>query len=131
MALKDLSITFTTEDIDTPRAFYEKHFDAKAIFDCGWYLVLRLKAEKDVDICFMNPQEGAPAYQGGTTLNLKYDNVDPVHKAIAPAGLTEVMPLEDHPWGDRGFAVLDPLGTAVYCYHDTEADEEYKKFLIK
>jgi uncharacterized glyoxalase superfamily protein PhnB len=39
------------------------------------------------------------------------------------------MPLEDHPWGDRGFSIVDPIGTSIYIYADREPSEEYKKYV--
>jgi hypothetical protein len=35
---------------------------------------------------------------------------------LAEAGLQTVMPPEDHPWSDKSFSVLDPLGNSVYIY---------------
>ena len=34
------------------------------------------------------------------------------------------MPLGDHPWGDRGFCVLDPNGVALYVYTEIEPAPE-------
>jgi uncharacterized glyoxalase superfamily protein PhnB len=38
------------------------------------------------------------------------------------------MPLEDHPWGDRGFAVMDPNGIQLYIYTETKPSEEFKQY---
>ncbi len=38
------------------------------------------------------------------------------------------MPIEDHPWGDRGFSVLDPNGIALYIYSDREPTGEFKAY---
>lgn len=37
-----LSVTFVTNKITEAREFYEENFGAKASFDCGWYVVLKL-----------------------------------------------------------------------------------------
>ncbi len=39
-----------------------------------------------------------------------------------------IMPLEDHPWGDRGFAIQDPNGITLYIYSDREPSEEFKQY---
>jgi uncharacterized glyoxalase superfamily protein PhnB len=39
------------------------------------------------------------------------------------------MPLEDHPWGDRGFAILDPNGVVLYIFSPREAAEEFKQYV--
>jgi len=41
------------------------------------------------------------------------------------------MPLEDHPWGDRGFSVMDPIGNSVCIYSDREPSEEFKQYFFK
>lgn len=127
----DLAVTFVTDQIADARAFYEKHFGAKASFDCGWYVVLKLGGESDGrEIGFMEPREGATPYAGGTMLNLTFTEVDAVHRKLAADGVDFAMPLEDHPWGDRGFGIVDPLGTMVYCLTPIEAADEFKAFQI-
>lgn len=37
---------------------------------------------------------------------------------LPTAGLTLIMPLEDHPWGDRGFAVQDLNRVVLYIYSE-------------
>jgi uncharacterized glyoxalase superfamily protein PhnB len=39
------------------------------------------------------------------------------------------MPLEDHPWGDRGFAILDPNGVMLYIYSEREPADEFKQYV--
>ena len=78
----------------------------------------------------MQPQDGAPPYAGGAMLNLTFADVDAVHAWLTQGGVVPVIPLEDHPWGDRGFGVLDPLGTMVYCLTEIEASDEFKAFQI-
>jgi uncharacterized glyoxalase superfamily protein PhnB len=38
------------------------------------------------------------------------------------------MPLEDHPWGDRGFAVADPNGITLYIFSEIAPSEEFKQY---
>lgn len=38
------------------------------------------------------------------------------------------MPLDDHPWGDRGFAILDPNGVTLYIYSAREPADEFKQY---
>ena len=102
METKSLSPCIITDKIEE-----SKEFDAKAIFDCGWYTVCN---------CV------------GLTYNFAVADVDEVHADLIDKGLTPVMPLEDHPWGDRGFAVLDPNGITLYIYSDIEPSDEFKKF---
>ena len=45
MNTRELSPCFVTKNVDACRDFYQCHFSAKAIFDCGWYLNLRLAGD--------------------------------------------------------------------------------------
>lgn len=109
------SVTIVTAALGPTRNFYERHFGATTIFDCGWYVQLGLGG--GVELCLMEPQNGAQPYTAGLCINLRFDDADAVHRRIVAQGLQPVMPLEDHPWGDRGFGVTDPAGALVYCYH--------------
>lgn len=131
MMPSDHSVTFATDKIAEARTFYEKYFEAKASFDCGWYVLLKLGGLADgPEVGLMKPQNGAKPYAGGATINLTYPDVDAVHSALTERGVVPVMPLEDHPWGDRGFAVIDPLGTVVYCLTPIEPSDEFKPYQI-
>ena len=128
MKTNELSTCFCTNDVDACRDFYSHHFAAKAIFDCGWYLNLRI-GEDGPTIQFIQPQEGMPTFNGaGVMLNFKVDDVDAEHTRLAKAGLQATMPLEDHPWGDRGFSIIDPIGNSVYIYSDREPTDEFKQY---
>ena len=128
MKINELSICFCTNEVDKCREFYTKHFAAKIIFDCGWYVNLSF-GEEGPTIQFMQPQENMPTYGGtGIMLNFKVENVDAEHDRLMNAGFQTAMPLEDHPWGDRGFSVIDPIGNSVYIYSDREPAEEFKQY---
>ena len=124
----ELSTCFITNNVDTCRSFYEQHFAAQAIFDCGWYLNLRIGGNGP-SIQFMQPQEGMTEYSDkGITLNFKVDDVDAEHARLVAAGLQIAMPLGNHPWGDRGFSIIDPIGNSLYIYSDREPVDEFKLY---
>lgn len=132
MNIADASVTFTTFNLSETRGFYERHFDAKAVFDCGWYVVLRLPgADKGAQICLKDPCGGEPAFAGGATVNLHVPDADALHTRLTQQGLEPIIPLEDHPWGDRGFGVVDPCGVVVYCYHDIEPSTEFMPCFVE
>lgn len=124
----ELSTCFCTHDVDACRDFYRQHFAAKAIFDCGWYVNLRVGGDGPT-VQFMQPQGEMPTSSGtGVMLNFKVDDVDAEHTRLTKAGLQIAMPLEDHPWGDRGFSINDPIGNYVYIYSDREPTDEFKQY---
>ncbi len=128
MNTRELSTCFCTNDVAACKDFYKKYLFAEIIFDCGWYLNLRI-GKSGATVQFMEPQGGMPVYSGtGVVLNFMVDDVDAEYERLIEAGLSTVMPLEDHPWGDRGFSVADPLGTSVYIYSEREPSEEFRQF---
>ena len=129
MTAETLSPCIVTERVAESRDFYVRHFAAEVTFDCGWYVNLRLGPETS-ELQFMEPREGGPpaCATAGLTYNLRVADVDAEHERLVAEGLAPVRPLEDHPWGDRGFAVLDPNGVVLYIYTDTEPTDEFKPF---
>ncbi len=128
MKTSELSVCFCTNDVDACRNFYSQHFSAETIFDCGWYVNLRIDGD-DPTIQFMKPQKNTQTFGGaGVMLNFKVDDVDTEYTRFTAAGLQTVMPLEDHPWGDRGFSVIDPVGNSVYICYDCESSDGFKQY---
>jgi uncharacterized glyoxalase superfamily protein PhnB len=79
----------------------------------------------------MLPQDGMTTFTGGVCLNLRVSDADSVHERLhRTAGLPVEIPLEDHPWGDRGFGLKDPAGTMIYCYHPIAPDESFQRFIL-
>lgn len=128
MKANELSTCFCTNDVEKCKDFYQRHFGARIEFDCGWYVNLRI-GSGSASIQFMQPQGEMPAFQGtGVTLNFRVDDVDAEHVRLTGEGLEVAMPLEDHPWGDRGFSVIDPIGNSVYIYSEREPSEEFRQY---
>jgi len=132
MIATSISAAFTTNKVEESRDFYVKYFDAKITFDCGWYVNLEF-GTKTSTLQFMSPQQ--PEHQlsnsAGLFYNFSVDNVDEEYKRLSDSGLSVIVPLEDHPWGDRGFAIQDPNGITLYIYSEREPSEEFKKFYKK
>jgi len=118
----------TTARVAETRDFYIRHFGAKVTFDCGWYVSLQFGPAAS-SLQFMAPQPGQPACNpAGLGYNIAVADVDTEYAALMSAGLQPVMPLEDHPWGDRGFAIQDPNGVALYIYSEREPDAEFRQY---
>lgn len=122
-----LSPCITTTKVEESRDFYVKHFAAKIIFDCGWYV--NLEFGKGASLQFMAPQPNQPLCNPvGLTYNFSVANVDAEYQLLISSGLATIMPLEDHPWGDRGFAIQDPNGIALYIYSERDPSPEFKQY---
>ena len=126
-----ISPTIVVRDVEQAKDFYKTHFNARVAFDCGWYVSLEF-GDNGPTIQFMHPQSPEqPEFGTGLTCNIRFENtglVDAVHERLAKAGLPILMPLEDHPWGDRGFSTLDPYGVGLYIYADIEPSEEFRQY---
>jgi uncharacterized glyoxalase superfamily protein PhnB len=128
MFANTISSCITTTKVEASRDFYVKYFGAKITFDCGWYVNLQFGKESS-NLQFMAPQPGQPICNPrGLGYNFFVADVDAEYNLLMSAGLEPVMPLEDHPWGDRGFAVQDPNGVALYIYSEREPNDEFKQY---
>ena len=107
MIANSLSPCITTPKAEESRDFYVQHFGAKVTFDCGWYVNLEF-GSKSSSLQFIAPQPNQPLCN--------------------PAGLVAIMPLEDHSWGDRGFAIQDPNGIVLYTYSERAPSSELKQY---
>jgi uncharacterized glyoxalase superfamily protein PhnB len=128
MNINQLSSCFCTTDVSACRDFYRKYLGARITFDCDWYVDMEIGTQGS-SIQFMEPQGDMSTYEGaGVTLNISVNDVDAEYKRLMADGLSEDMPLANHPWGDRGFSVLDPIGNSIYIYSDREPSVEYIEF---
>ena len=129
MKANTLSPAFSTNPVAETRDFYVRYFNAKVTFDCGWYVNLEF-GSPSCTLQFMSPQQ--PEHQlasgAGLIYNFAVKNVDEEYKKLTEAALAVIVPLEDHPWGDRGFAVQDPNGISLYVYSEREPSEEFKPY---
>ena len=129
MIANSLSVAFTTNRIEETRDFYVKYFGAKVTFDCGWYVNLEF-GNKLSTLQFMSPQQLEDELSSGAGLKYNFSvvNVDEEYQRFTEAGLEAIVPLEDHPWGDRGFAIQDPNGISLYIFSEREPSEDFKQY---
>ena len=129
MIAKTISPCITTNKVEETKDFYVKYFNARVHFDCGWYVDLHFGASSST-LQFMSPQQpGQPLCNcAGLTYNFAVEDVDAEHEKLTQAGIQPVLPLEDHPWGDRGFAIVDPNGVMLYIYTEIEPSQEFKQY---
>jgi len=129
MNVSSVSAAFTTDKVQITRDFYVNHLDAKVTFDCGWYVNLEF-GNPSSTLQFMSPQQ--PHHKlsksDGLFYNFKVENVDKEHDRLINEGLNVIIPLEDHPWGDRSFGIQDPNGITLYLYEKTEPTAEFKQY---
>ena len=129
MNTMSVSTAFTTAKVEETRDFYVKHFGARVTFDCGWYVNLEFGDPRST-LQFMSMQQPHHKLSSsdGLMFNLKVSDVDGEHARLSAAGLPVIIPLENHPWGDRGFGMQDPNGITLYVYQEMEPSAEFRKY---
>ena len=128
MLTKAISACITTDRLAETRVFYKTHFGARVAFDCGWYINLQF-GDTSLSLQFMSPQHGQPVCNpAGLTYNFKVADVDMEYARLMAEGLQPLMPLENHPWGDRAFAVQDPSGVVLYIYTECDPAPEFQEY---
>ena len=133
MDVKSLSITFITKKIDECKEFYQKFFNGKVTFDCGWYFTIMLSnGPNRIDISFMDPDNAYTTvpgqsiiFEGGVTLNLTVEDPDKEYEKYKNTGLEITQKLGDSPWGDRSFLAKDPIGNNLYIYKWIKPSAEF------
>ncbi|NTW84326.1 MAG: glyoxalase [Chlorobiaceae bacterium] len=132
MHAHSLSVAFTTNRVEETRDFFVRYFGAKVTFDCGWYVNLEFGNSAST-LQFMAPKqpEHELSSSAGLMYNVLVDDVDQEYLRLIEAGLTAVVPLEDHPWGDRGFSVQDPNGISLYIYSERPPAEEFRQYYLQ
>ena len=130
MRAKEVSSAFTTEKVSETRDFYIKYLGARLTFDCGWYINLQF-GNDSATLQFMSPQkpEHKLSKACGLIYNFSVDDVDKEYDRVTKDGLTIGTPLNDAPWGDRYFIVIDPIGIALYFYKQIEPTPEFKQYI--
>ena len=53
---------------------------------------------------------------GGPFAAVEVEDVDALHARVTANGVAAHYPIEDKPWGHRGFSVLDPNGVEIAFY---------------
>lgn len=131
MNTQSISAAFTTNRVEETKNFYVRHLGAKVTFDCGWYVNLEFGSPASTLQFMTSTKPEEPLGTGaGLMYNFMVENVDEEHRRLMAEGLTVIVPIEDHPWGDRGFAIQDPNGITLYIYSEREPDESFKPYYL-
>ena len=128
MNINQVSFGFTTHKVKETKEFYESYLGATTLFEKEGYACLKLGDISNV-LSIESPQspEDRPSDSTGLGLGLTVDDVDQAYDEITSKKLNIDMPLQDHPWGERGFGIKDPNGMTIYIYSVTvKLADEYK-----
>jgi uncharacterized glyoxalase superfamily protein PhnB len=115
------------KDTEAARAFYGRHLGAKVVFDCGWYVTLRLGGADGPEVSFATPHggQGTIVPPGAVSLYVEVDDVDAEFERVRATGAPLAAPPSDKPWGDRSFELVDPAGVRVYLFSPRPMSAEF------
>jgi len=108
-----------TEQVAETAAFYEKHFQFRALFVSDWYVHLQSSEDANVNLAILDARhETIPAPLRGRTasgvlLNFEVQDADAVYARAVAAGLPILAPLRDEAFGQRHFITADPNGVMI------------------
>ncbi len=129
MNINQVSFGFTTDKVQETKEFYVKYLGATTLFEKDGYVNLKLGDISTVlEIVAPQSPEDKPSDSTGLGFNFNVDDVDLAYQEITRAKLNIVMPIQDHPWGERGFGIEDPNGLTIYiCSVTGEPTDEFKQ----
>jgi catechol 2,3-dioxygenase-like lactoylglutathione lyase family enzyme len=108
-----------TEAVTECRDFYLRWFGFEVVFEASWFVLLAGGGERPVSLAFMRVDHPStppsPAlYRGdGMFLTLQVEDARAEYERLREAGAAFALNLQDEPWGQRRFALLDPAGMWV------------------
>lgn len=133
MNVDRMAMMVNTDKLDQIRAFYTEHLGFRVTFDGAGYLGLT-SVGGGAELGFMtpNPEQHSMPYGGdGVTVCLEVESPDAEHDRLRSRNIDFGMPLDDYPWGDRAFTVVDPAGVHVYIYRQGKPSAEFAKYIKK
>ena len=128
MPIRDMYPLITAPDLDAVKTFYETHFDASAVFQANWFLMLVLPDEDGGarTLAFMTPDHpsrppGPEPFDGkGMILTLQVDDAAAAFARAEARNAPIHYALADEPWGQRRFMLRDPAGMLLDVVEQTE-----------
>ena len=77
-----------------------------------------------IEVMELEGLERGPSHTatGGPFAAVEVEDVDALHARITANGVAAHYPLQDKPWGHRGFSVLDPNGVEIAFFTRLRGD---------
>jgi catechol 2,3-dioxygenase-like lactoylglutathione lyase family enzyme len=100
-----------TDKLVECRDFYVRRFGFQVVFEASWFIYL---ASGAYGVAFMSPDHpsqppGPEAFNGkGMFLTLQVADAKAEFDRLEETGVSIAYPLQDEPWGQRRFGLLDP-----------------------
>jgi catechol 2,3-dioxygenase-like lactoylglutathione lyase family enzyme len=119
MNIKSLYTVICTEDVETSKDFYLKHFPFEITFEADWYVSLKTKSEPHFELALLDathetiPTDHRKSVSGGLILNFEVEDVDAIYQAFKNAGIPIHLELHSEAFGQRHFIIADPNNVLI------------------
>lgn len=118
MRLTSFYPVLMTDRVAETAAFYQQHFDFRAVFAADWYVHLQSESDPAVNLAILDGDHGtipeaARGRASGLLLNFEVADVDADYTRLKAAGLPILLDLRSEPFGQRHFITADPNGVLI------------------
>ncbi|WP_159592849.1 VOC family protein [Chelativorans xinjiangense] len=107
-----------TGDVTGTAAFYRAHLRFEALFESDWYVHLRSREDRRVNLAILDGDHATIPEAGrgrvsGLILNFEVADPDGEYARAKAAGLPILQELRDEEFGQRHFITADPNGVLI------------------
>jgi catechol 2,3-dioxygenase-like lactoylglutathione lyase family enzyme len=123
LELQSLYPIVVTDKLTECRDFYVRRFGFQVVFEASWFIYL---ASGAYGVAFMSSDHpsqppGPETFNGkGMFLTLQVADAKAEFERLEADGVTIAYPLQDEPWGQRRFGLVDPAGMWVDVVQQTD-----------
>ena len=114
-----LNTGIITEKLQETKKFYTDVLGFGTTFENEFYILMHTP-DRSAEISFLQADHPSqkpifqPPFNGkGVYLTMEVENVDKVYEQFKDRGIAIEFEIQDEPWGDRHFALIDPNGIGI------------------
>lgn len=108
-----------TEKLEETKKFYTDTLGFDVRFENEFYLLLSTPCgTSEISFLLPNHPSQKPIFQSsfngsGVYLTIEVENVDTIYTTLKNKKIPIEIEIQDEPWGDRHFAIIDPNGIGI------------------
>lgn len=125
-----LNAGIITSKLKEVKEFYVTQLGFGITHELDWFLLLHTPNKKS-EISFLAPngEAQAPIFRSefgnkGVFFTIEVEDVDAMYEVIKSKGIPIEVAIKDEVWGERHFAIVDPIGIGIDFAHYTEPNKD-------
>jgi len=138
LQFEELYFVVVTQKLAETKAFYEKLFGFKALFESSWFYYLQSPGEAPFGLAIMDENHpthppSLPGFQpqSGIFMTLRVSDAQAEFQKLKSLGVKPVYDLKSEPWGQKRFCVQDPNGLFIDIVEQTEPQKGWWDAYVK